>query len=150
MKGQKGFTLIELMIVVAIIGILASVAVPQYQDYVARTKVSDPLKQMDSVKTMLADFYSDFGTMPDATTAGAGKEEIDAAVLGLTGSDYVATAVYAAPTTDTATFTITFANAGSSVNTTTQIFAFDGTGPTFTMDCTGGTLPVKFRSSACR
>jgi len=149
MKGQKGFTLIELMIVVAIIGILASVAVPQYQDYVARTKVSDPLKQMDSVKTMLADFYSDFGTMPVEATAGAGKEEIEAAILGLTGSDYVAKAEYA-NTATTATMTITFANSGSSVNGKTQIFAFDGTGPTFTMTCTGGDLPVKFRSSACR
>ena len=64
MKGQKGFTLIELMIVVAIIGILASVAVPQYQDYVARTKVADAFSTAAAAKTLLAEFYNSEGVMP--------------------------------------------------------------------------------------
>lgn len=53
-KVQQGFTLIELMIVVAIIGILAAVAIPQYQDYTKKAKVANALTSVDSVKTAVA------------------------------------------------------------------------------------------------
>ena len=55
MNTQKGFTLIELMIVVAIIGILAAIAVPAYQDYIARTQVSEGVSLAGSLKTDVAD-----------------------------------------------------------------------------------------------
>jgi type IV pilus assembly protein PilA len=54
-QAQKGFTLIELMIVVAIIGILAAVAIPQYQDYVTRAKWQDTVASMDPVKLAIAE-----------------------------------------------------------------------------------------------
>jgi type IV pilus assembly protein PilA len=63
-KMQKGFTLIELMIVVAIIGILAAVAIPAYQDYTIRAKVTEGLSLASAAKTSVSEFYSAKGTLP--------------------------------------------------------------------------------------
>jgi type IV pilus assembly protein PilA len=65
-RMQKGFTLIELMIVVAIIGILAAVAVPQYQDYTVRSQVSEGLTMAGEFKTAISDFVADRGRFPGA------------------------------------------------------------------------------------
>ncbi|VEJ21963.1 pilin [Neisseria animaloris] len=62
---QKGFTLIELMIVVAIIGILASIALPAYQDYTARAQVSEALTLADGQKTAVTEYYADKGELPE-------------------------------------------------------------------------------------
>ena len=65
---QKGFTLIELMIVVAIIAILAAIALPAYQDYVARSQVSEAMSLSSGAKTAVAEYYADRGAWPTSNT----------------------------------------------------------------------------------
>jgi type IV pilus assembly protein PilA len=70
-KMQQGFTLIELMIVVAIIGILAAIAIPAYQDYTIRAQVTEGLNLASAIKAAVAESYADRGTWPtDMTTLG--------------------------------------------------------------------------------
>ena len=81
---QKGFTLIELMIVVAIIGILAAVALPAYQDYTVRAKVSEVILAASSAKVTIAEAAQANGSMDDASISVATQE-----------SKYVASVSYA-------------------------------------------------------
>ena len=79
MKNQQGFTLIELMIVVAIIGILAAVAIPSYNDYTARAQVTEAVNLTGGMKTCIAEGISDRGSAPTlencglASSSGVGK-----------------------------------------------------------------------------
>lgn len=91
MNAQKGFTLIELMIVVAIIGILAAIAIPAYQDYTVRSQVTEGLNMAGGVKTAVNDYYTDVGQWPaDIKSAVCGKNSAAATTTcaGGTNTDY--------------------------------------------------------------
>jgi len=113
-RAQRGFTLIELMIVVAIIGILAAIAIPAYNDYTQRAQVSEAFTLADGMKTAIAEFGQSNGSYPAAAdiTAGvsapaAGKFS-DAAATADTGVIIVTMKAAGTVGADVATTTITF------------------------------------------
>jgi type IV pilus assembly protein PilA len=85
---QKGFTLIELMIVVAIIGILAAIAIPQYQDYTIRSKLTEALNLAAPAKLGVAESYASNGALPSTNT--------EAGIAATMTSKYVASLVISA------------------------------------------------------
>ena len=138
---QSGFTLIELMIVVAIIGILAAIAIPQYQNYVARAQVSEALVLASGAKTAVAEYYNVNGEFP--TTSGL------AGIDAMSGK-YVDTVEVGANGVITATFDGVAGTGGEDSHTKiagkTVTLAPTGSGGSITWVC-GGTVGIYLPSS---
>ena len=144
-KTQSGFTLIELMIVIAIIGILAAIAIPAYMNYVIRSQITEGLSLADGAKTALASFEENTGGWP-TTAASAGLSQ----PKSITGN-YV-TQVDA--TTAPGAIVITYGNkVNSAVATDTlELSGYTTTGSVIWTCKPGATNPVptKYLPSSCR
>ena len=148
-KVQQGFTLIELMIVVAIIGILAAVAIPAYQDYTIRAKVTEGLGLAGAAKTAVAETYSAKGIAP-STNTGAGI----ALATSIVGNSVSLVAI--GPAATPGLITITYRNnlGGSpTANGLLVMLKPSFTAGGVTWDCkaaSGTTMPAKYLPAQCR
>jgi len=142
-KIQQGFTLIELMIVIAIIAILAAIALPAYQDYIVRSKVSEAVLAADGCKTSVAEFFQSQGTFPPSlATSGCSSH----------GTQYVSSLNVVA-----GVIQVSLSTDPSLSGAAGSLFALSPTSTSLdaplTWDCTanaGTTIPPKFLPAKCR
>jgi len=131
---QKGFTLIELMIVVAIIGILAAVALPAYQDYTVRAKVTELILAGSAGKVQVAEFFQVNGALPAAASL----------VLSSQSSTYVASVVQSAGIITVTGQAVTGISGG-----TITMSPADAGGGVLNWTC-AGSIDAKYRPSSCK
>ena len=132
---QKGFTLIELMIVVAIIGILAAVALPAYQDYTIRAKVSELVLAASGFKTTIAEKYASDGTLASAGTG-----------LTITASGKVT----GGSVTNAGVITVNGTSASIGTNVTIILTPTPGPDGKLLWACTSGASVFKYVPAECR
>lgn len=136
-RTQKGFTLIEMMIVVAIVGILASVAIPAYKQYTIRAQVSELVNMGGAAKSAVAEYHSNNGVLP--------ADEAAANYAPQTGKFVSAISIKAGVITVTAGGS---SNADIAAKTITMTPTADAASGGLTWAC-GGTMDAKYRPSIC-
>ncbi len=136
---QTGFTLIELMIVVAIIGILAAVALPAYQDYTVRAKVSEVVLAASSGRTAVSEAVQVSGAFPTAASL----------VLTSQSSKYVASVAYAQVNASSGTVTATAQGDSAITGSNIVLTGTMGTNSQVIWVC-NGTIAAKYRPASCK
>ena len=138
---QKGFTLIELMIVVAIIGILAAVALPAYQDYTVRAKVSEVILAASSAKTAVAESAQVNATMPLTASL----------TVDTQASKWVSQVSYANDTASTGHITVITSAADTKINGVTVLMNGElKTNGQVVWECRPGTINPKYLPASCK
>ena len=142
---QQGFTLIELMIVVAIIGILAAIAVPKYLDYTVRAQISEGLNLSSAAKAAVTEYFQDRGSWPTNNAAAGLANATD--IRGNYVSQVSASAV-----PPNGILTITFGNDANAkiLGQTITLTATNNLGSVRWVCASGGFIPDKHLPGACR
>lgn len=140
MRQNSGFTLIELMIVIAILGILLAIAIPAYSDFATRARVSESMNLMAAVKSTVSEARINNGRFL------TGSNDSYGLAIDIT-SRYVASVVVAP---DTAVITATVKNTQSPADGMTLLLTPTAPGAAINWTCTVGTLAPRYAPSSCR
>jgi type IV pilus assembly protein PilA len=139
MKKQQGFTLIELMIVVAIIAILAAIALPAYQDYTTRAKISEALVMAAPAKLAVAETSSSLGALGSVTAANSG--------YSFPGATKYVSGIAITDATGIVTVTSTVPNASGAITLTPTVV---GSSAQLRWVCAASAIAPKYLPSECR
>ncbi|MGY3266795.1 pilin [Lysobacter sp. HA35] len=143
MKTQQGFTLIEVMIVVAIIAILAAIALPAYQDYVARAQVSEGLSLSAEAKSAVSEYFANYGAWPGGNSN-----------AGLATNTSIKGKYVTSTTVLSGKINLVFNEAATSSKIKASgvgltLSPVDQAG-SISWNCSGGAIANKYRPSSCR
>ena len=140
-KNKKGFTLIELMIVVAIVGILAAIAIPAYLDYTVKAKLSEVTAAMDMLATAAEEYHASLGNFPN-TISGATNV---ANTFGSFSTRYISAILWNSSGGDTGNFDATLTNLSSAINGRHLVLQINYSATTgYDKFWTGSNVPAKF------